>query len=51
MDLLAERALRCRLTPDRALADLDQATSFVADRGMLTEGRLARTAVGLTGPA
>jgi hypothetical protein len=36
MDLLAEGALLCRLTPDRALADLDQATSFVADRGMLT---------------
>ena len=36
MDLLAERVLLCRLTPDRALADLDQATLFVADRGMLT---------------
>ena len=36
MDVLAERALLCRLTPDLALEDLDQAVSFVAERGMLT---------------
>lgn len=35
-ELQSRRALACRLTPDRALADVDQAAAFLADRGMLT---------------
>ena len=40
MESLAElrerRAFECRLTPDRALASLDEAGAFLRDRGMLT---------------
>jgi hypothetical protein len=35
-DLLEQRAVACRLTPDRALQMLDEAESFAAERGMLT---------------
>ena len=35
-DLLRTRATRCRLTPDRALATLDEAADFLRDRGLLT---------------
>jgi hypothetical protein len=37
MDELRERrAFECRLTPDRALASLDEAEAFLLDRGLLT---------------
>lgn len=35
-DLLERRAFECRLTPDRALASLDEADAFLRDRGLLT---------------
>jgi hypothetical protein len=35
-DLLAHRAYECRLTPDRALASLDDAEEFLNERGLLT---------------
>jgi hypothetical protein len=35
-DLRARRRYECRLTPDRALDSLDDAESFLRDRGMLT---------------
>ena len=35
-DLLARRAYECRLTPDRALASLDDAEEFLNERGLLT---------------
>ncbi len=34
--LRARRAYACRLTPDRALATIDEAEEFLRDRGMLT---------------
>lgn len=34
--LQRRRDFACRLTPERALADVDQAAAFLADRGMLT---------------
>src|SRR5262245_53165646 len=34
--LRERRAYECRLTPDRALASLDQAEAFLRDRGLLT---------------
>jgi hypothetical protein len=34
--LLRQRDVECRLTPDRALANLDEAEAFLADRGLLT---------------
>lgn len=30
------RAIECRLTPDRALATIEEATAFLAERGLLT---------------
>jgi hypothetical protein len=35
-DLERRRATDCRLTPDRALAHLDEATGFLSERGFLT---------------
>jgi hypothetical protein len=35
-ELDARRAFVCRLTPDRALTSLEEATAFVAERGLLT---------------
>lgn len=35
-ELRERRAFECRLTPDRALASLDQAEEFLLDRGLLT---------------
>jgi hypothetical protein len=35
-DLHTRRAFECRLTPDRALRSLDEAESFLLDRGLLT---------------
>jgi hypothetical protein len=35
-ELQERRAFECRLTPDRALATLDDAEAFVRDRGLLT---------------
>jgi hypothetical protein len=35
-ELQARRAFECRLTPDRALATIDDAEAFLRDRGMLT---------------
>jgi hypothetical protein len=35
-DLLELRALRCRLTPDRALGSLAEAEEFLRERGLLT---------------
>jgi len=35
-ELEERRAYECRLTPDRALASLDQAEAFLRDRGLLT---------------
>src|ERR671931_5175 len=35
-DLEERRAYECRLTPDRALETLDDAESFLRDRGLLT---------------
>ena len=35
-ELRERRAFECRLTPDRALASLDEAGEFLRDRGMLT---------------
>jgi hypothetical protein len=35
-DLLERRAYECRLTPDRALNTLDEAETFLRDRGLLT---------------
>jgi len=35
-DLRERRAFECRLTPDRALASLDEADAFLRDRGLLT---------------
>jgi hypothetical protein len=35
-ELQQRRALECRLTPDRALGSLDEAESFLIDRGLLT---------------
>jgi hypothetical protein len=35
-DLQERRAFECRLTPDRALASLDEAEEFLLDRGLLT---------------
>jgi hypothetical protein len=35
-ELQERRAYECRLTPDRALASLDEAEVFVRDRGLLT---------------
>jgi hypothetical protein len=35
-ELRDRRAYECRLTPDRALASLDQAEEFLLDRGLLT---------------
>lgn len=35
-DLERKRAHACRLTPDRALETLDDATAFLAERGLLT---------------
>jgi hypothetical protein len=35
-ELRERRAFECRLTPDRALASLDEADAFAAGRGMLT---------------
>ncbi len=35
-DLLERRRHECRLTPDRALASLDDASGFLHDRGLLT---------------
>lgn len=35
-ELRRRRALDCRLTPDRALASLDEAEAFLLDRGLLT---------------
>jgi hypothetical protein len=34
--LLRQREAECRLTPDRALASLDEAEAFLRDRGLLT---------------
>src|SRR5919197_5548610 len=34
--LQERRAFECRLTPERALASLDEAEEFLRDRGMLT---------------
>ena len=34
-ELLEHRAHACRLTPDRALASLDEAAAFLQDRGLL----------------
>ncbi|HTX00808.1 MAG TPA: hypothetical protein VMD59_18650 [Acidimicrobiales bacterium] len=36
MALRRRRAVECRLEPDRALASLDEAAAFLADRGLLT---------------
>ncbi len=35
-ELQERRAFECRLTPDRALASLDEAEQFLLDRGLLT---------------
>jgi hypothetical protein len=35
-ELTERRAFECRLTPDRALASLDEAEAFLLDRGLLT---------------
>jgi hypothetical protein len=35
-DLFEQRAFECRLTPDRALASLDEAEAFLRERGLLT---------------
>jgi hypothetical protein len=35
-ELRERRAVECRLTPDRALASLDEAEAFLLDRGLLT---------------
>lgn len=35
-ELEQSRASECRLTPDRALGDVEEAAAFLADRGMLT---------------
>jgi len=35
-ELRKRRAFECRLTPDRALASLDEAEEFLLDRGLLT---------------
>jgi hypothetical protein len=35
-ELRQRRAFECRLTPDRALASLDEAEEFLRDRGLLT---------------
>lgn len=35
-ELKEQRAYECRLTPDRALATLDEAEKFLEDRGLLT---------------
>jgi hypothetical protein len=35
-ELLRQRELDCRLTPDRALETLDEAEAFLRDRGLLT---------------
>ena len=35
-ELEQSRAFQCRLTPDRALGDVEEAAAFLADRGMLT---------------
>lgn len=35
-ELQERRAFECRLTPDRALRDLDEAEAFLRDRGLLT---------------
>jgi len=35
-ELEERRAFECRLTPDRALANLDEAEEFLRDRGLLT---------------
>ena len=35
-ELEKRREFECRLTPDRALADIEQVAAFLADRGMLT---------------
>ncbi len=34
--LTAQRAFVCRLTPDRALATLEEAEAFLLERGLLT---------------
>ena len=36
LELRERRAYECRLTPDRALASLDEAEEFLRDRGLLT---------------
>jgi hypothetical protein len=43
MDLQRRRRIECRLTPDRALQTLEDATAFLSDRGLLT--RMADTAL------
>jgi hypothetical protein len=35
-ELQQRRAFECRLTPDRALGSLDEAETFLLDRGLLT---------------
>src|SRR3954464_8681813 len=35
-ELQRRRAVDCRLTPERALASLDEAEAFLLDRGLLT---------------
>jgi hypothetical protein len=35
-ELLAERSVACRLTPDRALETFEDAVAFLSDRGVLT---------------
>jgi hypothetical protein len=35
-ELRERRVFECRLTPDRALATLDEAEAFLLDRGLLT---------------
>ncbi|TVZ04894.1 hypothetical protein EAS64_09640 [Trebonia kvetii] len=35
-DLLEQRAFRCRLVPERALASVEEAEGFLRDRGLLT---------------
>src|ERR687884_1267159 len=42
-ELQEQRAYECRLTPDRALATIDEAEAFLRDRGLLT--RTAQSAL------
>ena len=35
-ELQERRAFQCRLTPDRALGSVEEASAFLRDRGLLT---------------